>query len=101
MHKRLRLKQVLFRKTLLDIVNDADVFLQDLLRLKNDVAAVRGNIDLVSHVVVSVIHIYKGQSPRSPRQTGTVPLYLPQFSIEVGFSLQDKYVVMLVHGEFA
>ena len=49
MNKRLWLKQILFGKTLLDIVNDADVFLQDLLGLKNDVAAVRENTSSADH----------------------------------------------------
>ncbi len=57
-------------KPLLHIVDNSNVFLQHLLRLKNDIAAIRRNVDLVPHERVYVIHILdERQSPRNPRQT--------------------------------
>lgn len=67
--RRVWLNNTRYGKALLDIVNDSDILLQNRLRLENDVAAVRGNVDLVAHQGVCVIHIsQKWQSPGNPRQ---------------------------------
>ncbi len=45
------------RKALLHIVNDADVFLKNLLRLKGNVEAIGRNIELALSARVKVVRI--------------------------------------------
>jgi hypothetical protein len=46
-------------EALLHIVNDTDIFLKNLVRLKDDVGAVRRNIELALGSVVMVVRIVK------------------------------------------
>src|SRR5579864_3051200 len=82
------------------IVNDADVFLKNLLRLEDDVAAVGGNIHLVPGESVDVVHIVEQRdNPCAAGESRAVQLNLPEFSAQVGFPLQDEYLVLCVHRE--
>jgi hypothetical protein len=58
------------RKGLLDVVNDADVFLKNLLRLKGDVKAIGRDIELAYGARVKVVRIVeKRESTRSTRES--------------------------------
>lgn len=53
--KETAMKNYSSRKTLLHIVNDADVFLKNLLRLKRDMEAIRRNVELAYGTRVKVV----------------------------------------------
>lgn len=57
-------------EALLHVINDADVFLKNLLRLKRNIVAIRRNIELAQGARVKVVRIVeKRESARSTRES--------------------------------